>query len=324
MKKVNLVLMLLSLASSGVKAQSDDMYFVPKKVVKRATPHIANDDRPAYYVGSDRDIDEYNRHSRLHSSYKMIEGNDSTANDIISFDATDGVYPDSIAADSLAVTVPQKSRAGRRDYDDDFTICRRMQMFDGFYDPWLYGYVGCYDPFYAPYWAAGWGPWGYYDPWLYGYSGFWGPWRYGWGGYCGYPYYSAYWGGWGWPGYWARPAVAVRGGHTGTLGYYDRSHYAGTTRRSDRDYRRGISNNGNTYGFRTYGNGRSYGGTDSQMTIGTRRSNTNAFGNNNGFQQSPSSSFGGSRGSFGGGGGSFGGGSRGGGAMGGGMRGGRR
>ena len=330
-----MVLMLLTLAACGVNAQNDDMYFVPKKKsVKQATPRYEDDRQPAYYVGSSRDVDEYNRHSRLHSSYQVIEHNDSVGNDIISFDGAGEGYPDTVSSDSLTVMKSRRHRASRDKYDDDYALCRRMQMFDGFYDPWLYGYVGYYDPFYAPYWTVGWGglygyydPWfyGYYDPWFYGYRS---AWRYGWGGYWGgywgNPYYYSYWNGWGWPGYVAGPAVAVRRGHTGTLGYYDRSNYAGTTRRSDRDYRRGIAVNNR----RSYGVGRTYGNSNSQMTVGTRRHDTSTF-NNSGFQQSaPSATFGsGSRGSFGGGsfgGGSFGGGSRGGSVGGGGMRGGRR
>ena len=73
-----MVLMLLTLAACGVNAQNDDMYFVPKKKsVKQATPRYEDDRQPAYYVGSSRDVDEYNRHSRLHSSYQVIEHNDS-------------------------------------------------------------------------------------------------------------------------------------------------------------------------------------------------------------------------------------------------------
>ena len=297
MKKSTMVLMLLTLAACGVNAQNDDMYFVPKKKsVKQATPRYEDDRQPAYYVGSSRDVDEYNRHSRLHSSYQVIEHNDSVGNDIISFDGAGEGYPDTVSSDSLTVMKSRRHRASRDKYDDDYALCRRMQMFDGFYDPWLYGYVGYYDPFYAPYWTVGWGG----------------------------LYYYSYWNGWGWPGYVAGPAVAVRRGHTGTLGYYDRSNYAGTTRRSDRDYRRGIAVNNRS----SYGVGRTYGNSNSQMTVGTRRHDTSTF-NNNGFQQSaPSATFGsGSRGSFGGGsfgGGSFGGGSRGGSVGGGGMRGGRR
>ena len=170
MKKSTMVLMLLTLAACGVNAQNDDMYFVPKKKsVKQATPRYEDDRQPAYYVGSSRDVDEYNRHSRLHSSYQVIEHNDSVGNDIISFDGAGEGYPDTVSSDSLTVMKSRRHRASRDKYDDDYALCRRMQMFDGFYDPWLYGYVGYYDPFYAPYWAVGWGGlYGYYDPWFYG------------------------------------------------------------------------------------------------------------------------------------------------------------
>ena len=122
MKRVNLILMLLAMAAATVTAQTDDMYFVPKKVKKVPAPRWdaaprweANDDRPAYYVGSNRDVDEYNRRRGFRSSYTTL-GNDSLHNDVIDFAAGDGVYPDSLGLDS-AVTSHRKNFAAS-DYDD--------------------------------------------------------------------------------------------------------------------------------------------------------------------------------------------------------------
>lgn len=332
MKRVNLILMLLAMAAATVTAQTDDMYFVPKKVKKvpalrwDAAPRWeANDDRPAYYVGSNRDVDEYNRRRGFRSSYTTL-ANDSLHNDVIDFAAGNGVYPDSLGLDTTVTSHRKNFAASDYDDADDYRYCRRMQRFDGFYDPWFYGY----STFYGPYYGAGWyNPW--YDPWMYGYCGWYGPWRYGYYGY-GWPYYSSwYWGGWGYPYYWGShyywgaPVVAYHRGHTGTLGYYDRSNYAGGSRRGNRG--KGSSR------YSSSDNG-TYRGPNSSTVFGSRRNNTSGF-NNDGFggsrpmQSSPS--FGGSRGggSFGGGGGSFGGGGgfgggRGSGMGGGGMRTGRR
>ena len=121
MKKSTMVLMLLTLAACGVNAQNDDMYFVPKKKsVKQATPRYEDDRQPAYYVGSSRDVDEYNRHSRLHSSYQVIEHNDSVGNDIISFDGAGEGYADTVSSDSLTVMKSRRHRASRDKYHDDY------------------------------------------------------------------------------------------------------------------------------------------------------------------------------------------------------------
>ena len=101
MKKSTMVLMLLTLAACGVNAQNDDMYFVPKKKsVKQATPRYEDDRQPAYYVGSSRDVDEYNRHSRLHSSYQVIEHNDS----LIEYERT-GIAIDSVISSQLLINI---------------------------------------------------------------------------------------------------------------------------------------------------------------------------------------------------------------------------
>ena len=174
------------MAAATVTAQTDDMYFVPKKVKKVPAPRYdANDDRPAYYVGSNRDVDEYNRRRGFRSSYTTL-ANDSLHNDVIDFAAGNGVYPDSLGLDTTVTSHRKNFAASDYDDADDYRYCRRMQRFDGFYDPWFYGY----STFYGPYYGAGWyDPW--YDPWMYGYRGWYGPWRYGYYGY-GWPYYSSW------------------------------------------------------------------------------------------------------------------------------------
>ena len=113
MKRKHLVLMLLALMSVSVQAQTDDMYFVPKKATKTpSTPKTEQTDRPAYYVGSNRNVDEYNRRGRFRSSYQSI-GNDSVS-DVINFSAGNGIYPDSAYIDTTTVY----SREG---YDGEMT-----------------------------------------------------------------------------------------------------------------------------------------------------------------------------------------------------------
>ena len=327
MKRKHLVLMLLALMSVSVQAQTDDMYFVPKKATKTpSTPKTEQIDRPAYYVGSNRNVDEYNRRGRFRSSYQSI-GNDSVS-DVINFSAGNGIYPDSAYIDTSTV-YSREGYDGECYDDDDYRYCRRMQRFDDWYDPWYYSY----GPWYSPYRYAYWGGW--YDPWYYDYYGWYSPWHYGYYGW-GWPYYSSYyWGGWGSP-YWARPVIAVGpAGHTGTMQRFDRhamgaaGNYANTTTRINNIDRR-VS---------------AYRNSNSGATFGGRRGSTNSYSNSNTFDRSTTSrmsspSFGGNRsnssfgnsggfgsarggGSFGGGGG-FGGGSRGGGFGGGGRVGGRR
>ena len=74
-------------------AQDDDLYFTPKKSSKDAPVKIDRDvyDRPAYYCGSPRNVDEYNRRGKLKSYYQKI-GTDSLGNDVIEFHEGDGTY----------------------------------------------------------------------------------------------------------------------------------------------------------------------------------------------------------------------------------------
>ena len=134
MKKFVLVSLLVGVLPIAANAQ-DDMYFSPKKNKAEKQTTIERKDIPTYYIGSNRDVDEYNRRG-LGSCYQEI-GNDSTGHDIIDFY---GNVPDS--------TYSRKGKLKQRSYefDDDgydYAYSRRMRYFDDFFwydDPWLYGY----------------------------------------------------------------------------------------------------------------------------------------------------------------------------------------
>lgn len=317
MKKLVLLSLLVGIMPVSASAQ-DDMYFSPKKDRAQKQAQVKNEDIPAYYSGSSRDVDEYNR--RGLGSYYQVIGNDTTASDVIDFYGT--------TPDSLYTGKKGKVKNRRYDYDDDdygYAYSRRMRYFDDFFwydDPWLYGY-----PYYGPYYGYyGWGrPWrygwygyaGWYDPW---YDGWYDPWYYGWN--------RPYWGG----------AVAYRpynrGGVTGTAnhGWVDNgrrgsatgfSGYRGSTSTSSRNtdaYNRQNRNNGFS-GYRGSSENNAYRNTDRvnrtdnfQRDDAFRQSgfrNESTFNNSGSYNRSGSGSFGG---------GGFSGGSRGGGFSGGGGR----
>lgn len=304
------------LMAAGAQAQDDDLYFTPsKKSLKSSVAKIEkSDEQPAYYCGSDRDVDEYNRRGKLRSYYQKI-GTDTLGNDIIEFHAGDGSYPE--LADT-ALVYP-----GSAQYDDtdeeSFACSRRMGRFDDFYGWW--------DPYYSHYW---WSPYwrsyyGWYSPWYYG--GWYSPWyydswyawdwyypyHYGWAGWWPAPYYGGH--GRGFSGTRNHSAGALNGGRTAAFG--GRRTTSGDFARGGRDgslgNRRSTSRSSESYNNNT----------QRRATFGRERGGSSM--SNRSFTPSPSqSSFGGgSRSSFGGG--SFGGGSRGGSMGGGGGRfGGRR
>lgn len=325
MKKVILLSVLAGVMPLAMMAQDDDLYFVQKKTVETTSSYPDKKaERPTYYCGSKRDVDEYNRRGAFRSYYQKI-GTDSLGNDIITFHQGDGRYPDSTYVDT-AYVYSGKNKRNYYDSDDDYWYSRRMSAFDGYrgwYSPWFYGGWG-------PYWRHGWGwydPWyagyyGWYDPWFYDYYGWYDPWYYDW---CwGYPYYGY----WGWRGYgpywgdWAYHRVIVPGGSgrwnvgpgTGvrTWAYTGPTRSGGTissasTNRSGDTYSRGYSRN-RSFGSRTYsGNStRTYSNMQSTRSYTPSISSGGSFGGG----------FGG--GHVGGGGGSFGGGRSGGGFSGGG------
>ena len=287
----------------GSMSAQDDMYFAPKKdskVAKSKVESIDSDDN-TYYSGSTRDVDEYNRYGKYNSYYQTL-GTDSLGDDIIDFQAGNGIYGEEAAEkDTIFVRV----------IDDDYACSRMLSRWDGYwwYDPWFYG--TWYSPYWrSRYWYAGW--YGWYDPWYYGWYD---PWYYGWYR----PWYYGY--------YPHRVGYTYRG-HTGTLGYYDRGNYYAHHNNHGRNGDRPNSHPGSINKPSRDGSGRGVYNGRGNTNFGSKRSttttspsnSTRSFGNSSYNRSTPS--FGGSRsgGSFGGGsrGGSFGGGSRGGGSFGGG------
>lgn len=181
MKRTVLLSLLFGILPFVANAQ-DDMYFSPKKNKTENKLSAKQNDYSAYYGGSNRDVDEYNRR-HLGSYYQNI-GNDSTL-DVIDFNGN--------TPDSIYIGKKGKRSYNQYDYDDDaydYVYSRRMRWFDDFWydDPWLYGYgYPYYGPYYG-YYGYAWGrPWrygyygGWYDPWFYGYGGWYDPWFYGYG-----------------------------------------------------------------------------------------------------------------------------------------------
>lgn len=323
MKKIALLALFIGTMPLSMQAQ-DDMYLIPSKSKKVANSSVVTKDSKVTYSGSDRDVDEYNRHGKFWSHYQKI-GSDDRGNDIIEFQKGRGIYPDSTYIDTTFVGQYYDTMID----DDDYRYTQRMSRWDGYYDPWFYTSRRWRS---YPYWRAG---WGWYDPWYYGYAGYYDPWYDTWYAGYGYPYAYGYYGyGWGSPYYYSRyygwagyPVRYVyRTGHTGTLTYYDRSNFRpyygrvydspNRNRRYGRDVRRydnQYNSSGNTV---TFGSRRPSPRYDSPTNSG-RRNTTPTF---QGPTRTPSGSFG--SGSFGGGtsprgssggfhgGGSFGGGRR--------------
>lgn len=63
MKQLYILAVLLCALPLSAMAQ-DDLYFTPKKKAQASA-----DTEPAYYVGSNRDVDEYNRRGKYWSHY---------------------------------------------------------------------------------------------------------------------------------------------------------------------------------------------------------------------------------------------------------------
>ena len=145
-------------------AQDDDLYFNPKKEAKEKAERKAvllreykaqqarrDSIYALFWSGSNRNVDEYNRGGRFLSHYEKV-GTDSLGNDIIQFHVGKGVAPDSIYDDAYFA---QKYI----NEEEDFGNTRRMSRWDGYYDPWFYGYYG-YGPYY---WRSR--MWGWHNPW---------------------------------------------------------------------------------------------------------------------------------------------------------------
>lgn len=286
MKKYLLLLTAL-VAATAVHAQGDDVYFVPKKEVKTAAAKktVAAE---TYYIGSDRDVDEYNRHGALYSTV------DSLGNDIVDdFDAAPGEYPDSLSEDYAFDDGPVFDAAD----ENDFQYSRELNR-------WYGGDCACCDDFGWPYYSR-WG-WPYYSWW----GGWYSPWYYGWG-WCDpwyYGWYSPWYYGWGWYGgighvrnYSNRRVHGALAGMHGVGG-----------RRGTRNVYNDIANRHNT--SRRYAGTR---GATTTRSTGVRSTARSSYNSQRSYTPQRSTSTTRSSGSFGGSHGSFGGG-----GLGGGMRGG--
>lgn len=182
---------LLMLAPLATMAQNDDVYFVPTKKQKtQKQEEKVKEHTTVYSVGTERDVDEYNRR-QYRSSYVRID-NDSTGDDIIDFEGEP-------LPDTLYLYEDEPSFG-----DSEYYYSRLMSRFDDYYGWYPYFY---HSPYYwdYPYWGGPYTRYAYHwgAPWLdYWYNSWDGLYRYSW-----YPY--TYYGGW------YRPAVAWSG-HTGT------------------------------------------------------------------------------------------------------------
>lgn len=309
MRKSIVLFLTALLLPVGLTAQ-DDLYFTPKKKTaeeknlqkvavkaKELRSTVTATEDPAYYIGSSRDVDEYNRQGKFRSSFQTI-GVDSLGNDVIEFHVGTGNYPDSLAVDTTFVfddyaygQAPTQVYDERYAADDDYVYTRLLTRWDGFYDPWFYGYAR-YSPFWHGYypWYSGWyggwyDPWyyGWYDPWYYG----WGyPWYGGWhGGWWGYPHYTGWWG-------WRPP---YGGSH-----YHDYGHGLGTINHGRPSYntpRGTYTKHQSTYSHGSFGGSRMPAGT--QTTNGSSRNGsatrTDRTVNRNGTVTTNGGNFGGSR-----------------------------
>ena len=126
-------MLLVALLPSKSMAQDDDLYFTPKDepVEEPAVESVPMAvEPPTYYIGSNRDVDEYNRQGRYWQHYQKI-GTDSLGNDIIEFSEGRGVYPDSL---QIAETYVEDDSFDQEDFQYTRLFCR----WNGFYDPWFY------------------------------------------------------------------------------------------------------------------------------------------------------------------------------------------
>lgn len=169
MKKGTMTCLLsLLLMSVPALAQDDDMYYVPKSKAQKQA-------------------DKKEQQQRVAQRYDYED-------DIVYLDEVEGVYPDTLFADSLEGDWQDVGESGSQ--EEDYTYTRRMSRFDGYmpfytdyypwydwwYDPWYYRYRS-----YHAYWRNAY--WGWYDPWYNDYFGFYTPYYSHWS----YPYRDWAW-----------------------------------------------------------------------------------------------------------------------------------
>ena len=269
MKKLVLLLVLCGAMPLSMMAQDDDLYFTPKKSAKTERTEAVYDNRPAYYVGSNRSVDEYNRRGRYRSSYQTISA-DSLASDVIRFEAGSGVYPDSTYIDTTLVFSEYTGNdfAGEYDDSDDYRCTRSMNRWEGYCSPWYYGW-------HSPFWYS---RYGWYDPWYYDWC--YDPWYYGWydpwyaGGYWGWHRWYGWYG--GWYGGWYDPWFGHHPGWGGVAIVPNRpgGSISGTR---NHGFVAGRQANGKTTGNSRFGNRRTVSTATAQSSyrFGSRSYNTN-------------------------------------------------
>jgi hypothetical protein len=299
MKKFILISILMGALPFSMAAQDDDLYFASKKKTEKKVTYNDGAQTDVYHSGSNRSVDEYNR---MESGYEVI-GNDSI-NDIITFSAEKGVYPDSlmmVGSDSLIIEDYALTKKMMRFDDYDLTnnaafwagyqagvdtwswhspwYYRTYGWYGAWYDPWYPGSVwSWYDPFYwdYPYWNHltwygpyyGYGyyaPYGYYSYYPYGYYPYYSYYNY-------YPYYYAYGGGGRYHN--------TYNGNTGTIDRRGSTHGTFSGDRSVARSSSGLSSSrSSTLRDRTVGDHRSRISNSSANNSSTRSNNTSNSGN---------------------------------------------
>ncbi|MBP5381435.1 MAG: hypothetical protein J6Y39_06890 [Bacteroidaceae bacterium] len=263
-----------------VFAQSDDMYFVPKKksknaqvveqkntVPSRETLHVQDDyDTCNYYMGALRDVDEYNRRNPSGKYITIIADADTFQIDenrlVLDEQGNYVLSQGNTEAESLLYQ-PQA---------DDYAYSARLSRFHGYGYPYSYYDYTLYDPWYYDSW--------YYNPYYYGYRGWYG----GWHGY--YSWYDPWYYGYGYgPGWYHYPYTSYHHHHHPIAG-------GGTPHRNfngGRGYTAGrtVTRNGNT---RQSNMGRAARVNTSRTTEGSRYSSAPASRSNAPSTSSHSSS----------------------------------
>ena len=316
MKKFILISILMGALPFTMAAQDDDLYFASKKKTEKKVTYNDGAQTDVYHSGSNRSVDEYNR---MESKYVVLD-NDST-NDIITFSAEKGVYPDSLmmaGSDSLIVEDYALTKRMMRFDDYDLTnnaafwagyhagmdtwnwhtpwYYRTYGWYGGWYDPWYPGSVwSLYDPFYwdYPYWNHltwygpyyGYGyyaPYGYYSYYPYGYYPYYSYYNY-------YPYYYAYGGGGRYHNtYNGNTGTINRNGSTHGRFAGDRSVASGST--SSRSTS-GMSSRSSSLRDRTVGEHRSRIGSSGTNASSTRSNNSSNSGNFSGRRTTNTSTY---------------------------------
>jgi hypothetical protein len=290
MKKFFAALWLVAMLPTTTFAQmDDDMYFVPtKKARVQVMEQSFEQEKPsqqqsatAYYSGSNRNVDEYNRMG----GYEEPE---ATGNN----DAQQGDFQLTQRMTRFDDYTP--TEAYWNGYSQGFNDSRDTYL--GWHSPWFVAsYYPWYDSWYYPGrygWYSSWyDPW-YYDRW-YGYSGWhigwgWGGWHVGW---------HSGWNSWAWhrPYYHHRPYYDRWGGRWGRewsrdVARYNRNYRPVAGSRNHGDVlRRGPETAATRNGRTTRTHNGTYG------NVGSDRNNSNWTGHNNGTRSNTSTSSSGMR-----------------------------